>query len=111
MIKLVTSCPADRTIAIIGGRWKIAIVFHLLRSTKRFSELHRLIPSATHKVLIQQLRELEADGVVKRKVYAQVPPKVEYSLAALGQSLKPVVQAMETWGKVHAAGQKNSEKQ
>lgn len=106
MDKLVTDCPADRTIAIIGGRWKVAIVFHLLRGTKRFSELRRLIPNATHKVLTQQLRELEADSVLNRKVYAQVPPKVEYSLTTLGQSLKPVVRAMETWGKVHAEERK-----
>lgn len=104
MSRLTTKCPADRTIAIIGGRWKVAILFHLLEGTKRFSELHRLIPTATHKVLTQQLRELEAHGVVNRKVYPQVPPKVEYSLTALGQSLRPVVKAMESWGKVHSAG-------
>lgn len=79
----------------------MAIVFHLLRGTKRFSELNRLISGASQRVLTQQLRELEADGVVTRKIYAQVPPKVEYSLTALGESLKPVVVAMEAWGREH----------
>jgi DNA-binding HxlR family transcriptional regulator len=99
MTKPLGNCPADRTISIISGRWKVAIVFHLLRGTKRFSELHRLISHASQRVLTQQLRELEADGVVTRKIYAQVPPKVEYSLTSLGRSLQPVVVAMEAWGR------------
>lgn len=101
MTKPIGNCPADRTISIISGRWKVAIVFHLLRGTKRFSEMNRLISGASQRVLTQQLRELEADGVVNRRVYAQVPPKVEYSLTPLGESLKPVVVAMEVWGKEH----------
>lgn len=99
MTKPLGNCPADRTISILSGRWKVAIVFHLLGGTKRFSELHRLISYASQRVLTQQLRELEADGVVTRKIYAQVPPKVEYSLTSLGRSLQPVVVAMEAWGR------------
>ena len=91
-------CPAEATIQVLGGRWKVPIVWHLFTGTKRFSELHRLMPGITQKVLTQQLRELEADGVVGRKVYAEVPPKVEYSLTETGESLKPVIESMCRWG-------------
>lgn len=92
-------CPAEATLDVIGGRWKVPIVWHLFGGTKRFSELRRLLPGVTQKMLTQQLRELEADGVVARKVYPEVPPRVEYSLTARGMSLKPVVDAMCKWGK------------
>src|SRR5581483_2533983 len=91
-------CPAEVTLAVIGGRWKILILWHLFQKVKRFSELRRDIGGITQKMLTEQLRELERDGVIHRKVYPQVPPKVEYSLTPLGESLKPVVDAMAAWG-------------
>jgi DNA-binding HxlR family transcriptional regulator len=90
-------CPAETTLDVIGGRWKVPILWHLFGRTLRFSELKRALPHITQKMLTQQLRELEQDGVVKRKVYPQVPPKVEYSLTERGASLKPVVEAMCRW--------------
>jgi DNA-binding HxlR family transcriptional regulator len=92
-------CPAERTLDVIGGRWKVPILWHLLQGTLRFSELRRALPGVTQKMLTQQLRELERAGVVRRRVYPQVPPKVEYSLTDRGQTLKPVVDAMCKWGK------------
>jgi DNA-binding HxlR family transcriptional regulator len=92
-------CPAQRTLLIIGGRWKVPIVYHLQPSPVRFSELRRLMLPITPKVLAQQLRELERDGIVKRKIYPQIPPKVEYSLTPTGKSLQPIVAAMCKWGK------------
>ena len=96
-----SNCPAEFTLAMIGGRWKIPIIFHLLAGRKRFSELARAIKGVTQKMLTQQLREMERNGLVVRQVYAQVPPKVEYSLTDLGASLQPVVEAMCDWGEAH----------
>lgn len=93
-----TSCPAEITLQIIGGRWKVAILWSLFQGTKRFSYLCRSIRGITQKMLTQQLRELEYDRIVLRKVYPQVPPKVEYSVTPLGRSLKPVVNAIHRWG-------------
>jgi DNA-binding HxlR family transcriptional regulator len=92
-------CPAERTLVLIGGRWKVLILYHLDPGLRRFSELRRLMTPVTPKMLAQQLREMERDGLVRRKVYAQVPPKVEYSLTSAGKSLKPVIAAMCQWGK------------
>ena len=89
-----SKCPAEFTLAMIGGRWKIPIIFHLLDGRKRFTELARALNGVTQKMLTQQLREMERNGLVERKVFAQVPPKVEYSLTNLGVSLRPVVDAM-----------------
>ena len=103
--RALSACPAERAIRAVEGRWKIFIVFHLLGGTKRFAELQRAINSKnprgsiTPKMLAQELREMEADGLVHRKVYPQVPPKVEYSLTPLGRDLQPVVAAMSTWGR------------
>jgi DNA-binding HxlR family transcriptional regulator len=94
-------CPAEFTLAMIGGRWKIPIIFHLLAGRKRFTELARGLDGVTQKMLTQQLREMERNGLVERKVFAQVPPKVEYSLTDLGVSLRPVVDAMCRWGDEH----------
>lgn len=96
-----SQCPAEFTLSMIGGRWKIPIVFHLLAGRKRFSELARAITGVTQKMLTQQLREMERNGLVARRLYAQVPPKVEYSLTELGASLQPVVEAMCAWGLRH----------
>lgn len=97
-------CPAHATLDVVGGLWKVPIVWHLFGGTRRFSELRRAIGTITQKTLTQQLRELERDGVVSRKVYAQVPPRVEYSLTARGMSLKPVVRAMCRWGEGGCGG-------
>ena len=98
------ACPAEAAVRVIGGRWKVPIVYHLLDGTLRFSELKRRLGGVTQKMLTQQLRELEADGIVTRKVYAEVPPRVEYSLTEAGASLKPVVDAMCKWGAARKVG-------
>jgi len=92
-------CPVESTLKVIGGKWKIIILWCLRDEIKRFSEIKREIPLITQKMLTQQLRELEVDGVIQRKVYAEVPPKVEYSMTDLGKSLKPVIEAMCVWGR------------
>ena len=94
-------CPVDATLKVLGGKWKILILFHLNGSSKRFSELRRSIPQITEKMLTQQLKELEADSVVNRKVYPQVPPKVEYSITDYGKTLQPVIKSMCKWGMEH----------
>ena len=96
-------CPAESALAVIGGRWKILILYRLFERPHRFSELKRSLRNCTQKMLIQQLREMEADGIVRRKVFAQVPPKVEYSLTPRGRTLKPIVDAMCKWGQCRAA--------
>ena len=93
-----TWCPIEVSLEVIGGLWKVIIVRELLGGIKRYSQLHRALKRVTHKMLAQQLRELERDGVVTRKVYPQVPPKVEYSLTPLGQRLRPVLDSMNAWG-------------
>jgi DNA-binding HxlR family transcriptional regulator len=98
-------CPAEATLFVINGRWKVPLLWHLSRrGTLRFSELRDALHGVTQKMLTQQLRELEADGVINRKVYAQVPPKVEYSLTDTGKSLAPVIEAMCKWGKKRGVG-------
>jgi DNA-binding HxlR family transcriptional regulator len=101
MTEKIACCPVETTLAVIGGRWKVLILQQLLAGVKRFNELHRALQGITHKTLTQQLREMEADGIIDRKVYAQIPPKVEYSLTALGKTLKPVLSAMHNWAERH----------
>jgi DNA-binding HxlR family transcriptional regulator len=96
-----TNCPVKLTASIIGGKWKPSLLFHLEGRTRRFCELQRLIPGLTKKMLTQHLRELERDGIVHRKVYAEVPPRVEYSLTRHGESLKPILKLMSAWGTRH----------
>jgi DNA-binding HxlR family transcriptional regulator len=91
-------CGIDLTLAIIGGKWKASILWHLARQTMRFSELQRQFSDTTRKMLTQQLRELERDGLVHREVYPQVPPKVEYSLTAKGRTITPLLDSMCEWG-------------
>ncbi len=91
-------CPIEIALEVIGGMWKVIIIRELLSETKRYSQLHRALNSITHKMLAQQLRELEKDGIVNRKVYPVVPPKVEYSLTPLGHNLEPILVAMQNWG-------------
>ncbi|WP_456242935.1 winged helix-turn-helix transcriptional regulator [Spirabiliibacterium falconis] len=95
-------CPVYDTLDIIGGKWKVLIVHHLTQGTQRFNALRRAMPNITQRMLTLQLRELEASGIVQRKVYPEVPPKVEYSLTKLGESLLPVIQAMHDWGAKYA---------
>lgn len=94
-----TSCAVEATLEAIGGKWKVLILHELFNGTKRFGEVHRNLHGITQKMLTQQLREMERDGLVHREVYMQVPPKVEYSLTALGKTLQPVLEAMHLWGK------------
>jgi DNA-binding HxlR family transcriptional regulator len=91
-------CPIEVSLEVIGGRWKVIIVRELLGGIKRYSQLHRALKRVTHKMLAQQLRELERDDVVIRMVYPQVPPKVEYSLTPLGEALSPILDSMHAWG-------------
>jgi len=94
-------CPVKLTTDVIGGKWKPLILFYLEHGSKRFGELCKLIPGMTKKMLSQHLRELERDEIIRRKVYAVVPPKVEYSLTKHGESLKPILQLMSAWGTRH----------
>lgn len=91
-------CPVELTLAIIGGKWKVPILWHLLDKPHRYGELKREFPKVTQKMLTQQLRELEADGVIHREVFTQIPPKVEYSLTPLGESLRPIINQLCQWG-------------
>jgi len=100
-----TRCSVERTLSLIDGKWKIVILYKLLRGTLRFNELRRLIPAVTQRMLTLQLRELEADGLIVRVVYAQVPPRVDYSLSARGQSLEPVLLALKQWGDMNLSSQ------
>jgi DNA-binding HxlR family transcriptional regulator len=96
-----TRCTIETTAGLIGGRWKAVVIFHLLSGTLRFGELRRLLPNATARMLTIQLRELEADGLVHRKVFAEVPPRVEYTLTNEGKTLGPIVTALGAWGKAY----------
>ena len=91
-------CPIEATLDIVGGKWKVLILFYLMQGTVRFGEFQRLIPKITQRMLTLQLRELEEDGVIHREVYRQVPPKVEYSLTDFGKSLEPLLLLMRDWG-------------
>ena len=106
-IKEWPACPVETTIMLIGDKWKILILRDLLTGTKRFGELKKSIGHVSQKVLTAQLRDMEANGLVHRKVYAEVPPRVEYSLTELGQSLKPITDAMGAWGEKYQAKNQN----
>ena len=90
-------CEVEKTIRIIGGRWKPMLIYALFDGPHRFSALQRRVPGITQKMLTQQLRELEADGIVHREIFAEVPPRVEYSVTFLGTTLKPILEAMYHW--------------
>ncbi|MBJ6134012.1 helix-turn-helix transcriptional regulator [Ochrobactrum sp. Q0168] len=93
-----TGCAVEATLSVIGGVWKPVILFHLLKGKLRFNALCRLVPAATPRMLTLQLRELEADGILSRTVFPEVPPKVEYELTGLGHSLAPILISMRDWG-------------
>ena len=101
----VLQCPMEATLDLIGGKWKGVILFRLDEKMRRFNELERLVCKISPRTLTKQLRELENDGLVDRKVYAEVPPRVEYRLTTKGESLRPVLAALRTWGEEHLAGQ------
>lgn len=96
--RLNRNCPVSVTLGLIGGKYKALMLWHLTEKELRFSQLQRLVSEATPKMLTQQLRELEKDGLINRKVFPVVPPRVEYSLTPLGESLKPILHAMYSWG-------------
>ena len=96
--KELPACPVETTLTLIGDKWKVLILRDLMSETKRFGELKKSIGTVSQKVLTAQLRDMEANGLVHREVYAEVPPRVEYSLTELGQSLKPILDAMWNWG-------------
>jgi len=95
---LSQECPTEAALAVIGGRWKVPILWQLQMETRRFGELSRTLPGITQKMLTLQLRELERDGIVHRKVFAEVPPRVEYSITELGRSLHPLMLELSQWG-------------
>ncbi|MBI3600528.1 MAG: helix-turn-helix transcriptional regulator [Nitrospinae bacterium] len=92
------SCPVEITLSLLGNKWKVLILRELFERTKRFGELSRAISGISQKMLTQQLRQMESDGLIKRKIYPEVPPRVEYSLAEVGRSLKPILNSMSKWG-------------
>lgn len=101
--KNIPDCPVEMTLQLIGDKWKVLILRDLMPGTRRFGELKKSIGSVSQKVLTAQLRDMEANGLVHREVYAEVPPRVEYSLTEVGRSLKPILDAMSTWGQGYKA--------
>ena len=97
-VKELPACPVETTLTLIGDKWKVLILRDLLTGTKRFGELKKSVGNVSQKVLTSQLRDMEESGLVNRKVYAEVPPRVEYSLTELGESLNPILDAMKCWG-------------
>ena len=94
----IGGCPVSATIQIIGGKWKVVILYLISYKISRFSEIHRLIEGISKKTLSEQLRELESDGIISRKAYAEVPPRVEYTMTEKGLTLRPIIFAMRDWG-------------
>jgi DNA-binding HxlR family transcriptional regulator len=94
-------CAVEATLDLIDGKWKGVILFHLQAGTQRFGELRRRMPGITQRMLTKQLRALEDDKLVIRKVYAEVPPRVEYPLSEIGESLRPVIDTLKAWGESH----------
>ena len=99
--KQYTNCPVEAALDIIGGKWKSIILFRVLEQTRRFNELRKLLPNITQRTLTNQLRELERDGLLHREVYAEVPPKVEYSITEFGVTLQPVLISLKNWAETY----------
>ena len=102
MSKKEVCCPVEVTLKVIGGRWKVLIIHHLLNGTMRFNELQRHLTGITHRTLSRQLREMEADQLIIRNNFNEIPPRVEYSLSPLGYSLKTILLVMDEWGKEYS---------
>ena len=102
---VLPACPVETTLTLIGDKWKVLILRDLMPGTKRFGELKKSVGNVSQKVLTAQLRTMEESGLVNRKVYAEVPPRVEYSLTELGKSLKPILDSMRAWGEAYKAKQ------
>jgi DNA-binding HxlR family transcriptional regulator len=102
-IKQLPACPVETTLMLIGDKWKVLILRDLMQGTKRFGELKKSVGNVSQKVLTAQLRAMEENGLLTRTVYAQVPPKVEYTLTELGKSLRPILDAMLNWGEQYKA--------
>ena len=96
--KELPACPVETTLSLIGNKWKVLILRDLITGTKRFGELKKSLGAVSQKVLTAQLRDMEADGLITRTVYAEVPPRVEYSLSEIGESMQPILDAMQVWG-------------
>lgn len=94
-------CPVEATLDVISGKWKGVILFRLVEQPRRFNELRRLLPNVSQRVLTTQLRDLEGDGLINRRIFAEVPPRVEYSLTPLGRTLEPLLREMKRWGEAH----------
>ncbi len=102
-VKELPACPVETTLTLIGDKWKVLILRDLLTGTKRFGELKKSVGNVSQKVLTAQLRAMEQNGLLIRTVYAQVPPRVEYTLTELGRSLRPILDAMSNWGEGYKA--------
>ena len=96
-------CPVATTVSLIGNKWKLLIIRNLLVRPWRFNELHKSLEGISQKVFTESLRQMEADGIITRTVYAEVPPRVEYALSELGESMRPILNSMEVWGKAYKA--------
>ena len=102
-IKQLPACPVETTLMLIGDKWKVLILRDLMQGTKRFGELKKSVGNVSQKVLTAQLRAMEESGLLTRMVYAEVPPRVEYTLTELGESLKPILDSMQNWGEEYKA--------
>ena len=102
--KTLPVCPVETTLTLISDKWKVLILRDLMPGTKRFGELKKSVGNVSQKVLTSQLREMEQSGLLIRTVYPEVPPRVEYTLTDLGRSLKPILDAMQSWGEAYKAG-------
>ena len=104
MAKDYVFCPVETTLGVIAGKWKVMIIYYLLQGTRRFNQLQRELGGISHRTLTKQLREMESQGIVLRKDYGEIPPRVEYSLSPLGASLKNILLEMHEWGEKHGGG-------
>lgn len=108
--ELLPECPVATTVQLIGNKWKLLIIRNLQDRPWRFNELHRSLEGVSQKVLTDSLRSMEADGIITRTVYPEVPPRVEYALSELGRSLQPILDAMRAWGENYQAANRSGEK-